>query len=63
MKCKKFKIVNCVPFQDCPHCKGSGMEFIGTLYPETTMTYGYQSCTVCGGSKVIPMAVIPEKND
>lgn len=61
MKSEKYKVIECVPFQRCPICNGTGTEFVAQIDPMTTATYGYQICTVCGGSKVIPMAVIPEK--
>jgi len=62
MKCKKrYKVVKCVPFQLCVRCGGEGSIFIGQINPSTTAVYGWQPCDLCGGSKVIPMAVIPEK--
>lgn len=54
----QIKMVECVPFQVCPLCLGTGR--IDGLPIETVTS---SQCDVCNGSKVIPMAVVPAPED
>lgn len=49
----KFRIHDCVPYQVCPLCNG-----YGELQDAKYMTPVFEVCSVCGGSKVIPMAIV-----
>jgi len=50
----QIKMVECVPFQVCPLCLGTGR--IDGLPVDTVTSI---QCSVCTGNKVIPMAVVP----
>ena len=59
MKCKKIKVLKCVPQQLCPKCNGNGTT--STYNPLSTGMYTTNVCDLCSGTMVIPYAVIPEK--
>ncbi len=46
------KIVECVPYQLCPKCNGTGLTYYYTAI---------NKCDVCNGSKIIPMHVVSVK--
>ncbi|GEM_PF-4024673 len=53
MEKNKYIIQNCVPYQRCPLCNGTGKGSIDS----TAMSI---VCTVCYGEKIIPMHIILE---
>ena len=56
-KLHKSSVINCVPYQKCPVCEGSGQIYINQLNPDiTSISIGYKPCHVCEGKGIIPMA-------
>jgi len=52
----KYNILNCVPYQVCPICKGEGFT---TKYMVGSITNLSQCmCSVCQGRKIIPMCIV-----
>jgi DnaJ-class molecular chaperone len=49
------KEVKYVPYQCCPVCNGTGM--VTSWYPSISLL---ETCTVCKGTKIIPMYVLKE---
>ena len=56
-KPNSYNVVNCVPYQKCPICDGSGLD---TRFVCAGSPFG-QICTVCDGKRIIPMHVIKEE--
>jgi len=56
------EIVKCVPFQLCPKCNGEG-KIDNPNLSTTSLALSKCICDLCNGAMVIPMAVIPEKNE
>lgn len=51
---EQTKVVDCVPYQRCPICDGTGTVWAGDF------TIAYKTCDVCNGRKIIPMYPLPE---
>ena len=50
---KKFQLVDVVPYQKCPLCDGSGETIADGFINGVT-----QTCKVCKGERIIPMATL-----
>ena len=54
-----YKVAECMPFQRCPICNGSGQ------IPADGFTSSvYQQCPTCNGQRIIPMyQIIPKQQE
>lgn len=59
----KVKKIKAIPYQVCPLCKGDGTIFMTPIINGTSVTTGSHTCDVCGGARIIPMYVIPRKQE
>lgn len=50
----KYKVLDYVPYQQCPVCHGAGRIQIYS----TTSSVSYLICKVCDGAMIIPMCVV-----
>ena len=55
---KEYKIYDCVPYQTCPVCNGSGK-----ILNDGFIANSYRQCDVCNGTKIIPMSIVPIQFD
>ncbi len=53
----KYQLVDVVPFQTCPICN-----VVGKIVADGFLSGIFQTCDVCHGQKIIPMATLPGVN-
>lgn len=45
-------------WQLCPKCNGNKQIWVNAIYPNTTVTYGYNTCDLCNGLGVIEKPIL-----